>query len=88
MRAPLDATSPSNQATSAARLGVRSNIGADLDQLLESAAELGVRIRVCDMSMKLMGIRPGELIDYPVLELSGVANFLESCCEANTTLFI
>lgn len=61
---------------------------ADLDQLLKSAAELGVRIRVCDMSMKLMGIRPGELIDYPGLELSGVANFLESCCETNTTLFI
>ena len=61
---------------------------ADLDQLLTTAADLGVEIRVCDMSMQLMGIRREELIDYPKLEMCGVASFAESCCEANTTLFI
>lgn len=61
---------------------------ANLDQLLSIAADLGVQIRVCDMSMKLMGIRREELIDYPGLDMCGVASFAESCCESNTTLFI
>lgn len=61
---------------------------ADLDRLIATAAELGVTIRVCDMSMNLMGIKPDELIDYPKLEFCGVAQFAASCSEANTTLFI
>lgn len=61
---------------------------ASLDELIRTASELGVTIRVCDMSMRLMGIRQEELIDYPGLELCGVARFAEECCAANTTLFI
>ena len=61
---------------------------ADLDQLISMAADLGVKIRVCDMSMNLMGIHPEELIDYPGLEFCGAAQFAASCSDANTTLFI
>lgn len=61
---------------------------ADLDELIQTAAELGVTIRVCEMSMQLMGIRREELIDYPDIEYCGVASFVDEAASANTTLFI
>lgn len=61
---------------------------ADLDELIRVAADLGVSIRVCEMSMRLMGIRREELIDYPNLTFCGVANFVDDAAKANTTLFI
>ncbi|MBB3210476.1 peroxiredoxin family protein [Rhodopirellula rubra] len=61
---------------------------ANLDDLIATAAELGVSIRVCEMSMNLMGIRPEELIDYPGLEFCGVASFVDDCSSANTTLSV
>ena len=61
---------------------------ADLNDLIETAGELGVVIRVCEMSMQLMGIRREELIDYPSLEYCGVAKFVDEAASANTTLFI
>ncbi len=61
---------------------------ADLPELLAVAADLGVTIRVCEMSMKLMGICREELIEYPGLDFCGVAKFVEDSATANTTLFI
>ena len=61
---------------------------ADLPQLLETAAELGVVIQVCEMSMRLMGIHESELIDYPGLKFCGVAQLVDDAANANTTLFI
>lgn len=61
---------------------------ADLDQLIQTAAELGVTLRVCEMSMQLMGIRREELIDYPGLELCGIATFTDEVASSNSTLFI
>lgn len=61
---------------------------ADLDELIATAAELGVTIRVCEMSMRLMGIRREELIDYPELGFCGVASFVDDASASNTTLFI
>lgn len=61
---------------------------ADLDELLATAAELGVAISVCEMSMQLMGIRREELIEYPSLSYCGVASFVDDASKANTTLFI
>ena len=61
---------------------------ADLDELISTAADLGVKISVCEMSMKLMGIRREELIDYPELSYCGVATFADLAGRANTTLFI
>ena len=61
---------------------------ADLDELIATSADLGVKISVCEMSMKLMGIRREELIDYPELSYCGVATFADLAGRANTTLFI
>lgn len=61
---------------------------ADLDTLIASAAELGIRISVCDMSMRLMGIRREELIEYPHLTYCGATTFADAATQSNTTLFI
>lgn len=61
---------------------------ADLPQLIDLARDLGVEIQVCEMSMRLMGIREEELIDYPNVEYCGVATFMDEASRANTTLFI
>ncbi|MEZ6122662.1 MAG: DsrE/DsrF/DrsH-like family protein [Planctomycetaceae bacterium] len=61
---------------------------ASLDDLIATAADLGVQIRVCEMSMRLMGIQREELIDYPGLSYCGVASFADEASRANTTLFI
>ncbi|MCA9079011.1 MAG: DsrE/DsrF/DrsH-like family protein [Planctomycetaceae bacterium] len=61
---------------------------ADLNELISTAGELGVKLRVCEMSMQLMGIRREELIDYPNLDFCGVATFADMTAQANTTLFI
>jgi len=61
---------------------------ASLDQMVEMAAELGVKIYICEMSMSLMGFKAGELIDYPSLEYVGVATFLEQAKNSKVQLFI
>lgn len=61
---------------------------ADLESLIGTAADLGVKIQVCEMSMQLMGINRAELIDYPDLDFCGVATFVGQASQANTTLFI
>jgi peroxiredoxin family protein len=61
---------------------------AGCDELLEMAKESGVQIRVCDMSMDLMGIHRDELIDYPGLEQCGVATFMETALHSRVTLFV
>ena len=65
----------------------RKNV-ADLPELIETAADLGVQIRVCEMSLSLMGIRREELIDYPHMEFCGVAGMLDHAGDSNATLFI
>lgn len=60
----------------------------DLPTLVELAAQSGVEINICEMSMNLMGIRPEELIDYPNLKYCGVAGFLQAASASKTTLFI
>ena len=61
---------------------------ASLEQMLEMAAELGVRIFVCEMSMDLMGFKKEEMIDYPDLTYCGVAKFLEEAHNSKVQLFI
>ena len=61
---------------------------ASLEQMLEMASELGVRIFVCEMSMSLMGFKPEEMIDYPNLTYCGVAKFLEEAHNSKVQLFI
>jgi peroxiredoxin family protein len=59
-----------------------------LEELFKRAADNGVRISVCEMSMHLMGMTKEELIDYPDLKLAGVASFLQDAGTSKSTLFI
>jgi len=61
---------------------------ATLDQLIEMAGELGVRIFICEMSMDLMGFKREEMINYPSLTYCGVAKFLEEAVTSKIQLFI
>ncbi|MHB0994942.1 MAG: DsrE/DsrF/DrsH-like family protein [Elusimicrobiales bacterium] len=59
-----------------------------LEQLMKVAADSGVEIYVCQMSMDLMGYKMGEMIDYPSLKSAGVAKFLAEAGTSKSTLFI
>jgi peroxiredoxin family protein len=61
---------------------------ASLEELMQTAAEFGVRIFVCEMSMGLMGFKPEEMIDYPDLTYCGVATFLDEAADSRVQLFI
>jgi peroxiredoxin family protein len=61
---------------------------ASLEQMLEMAEELGVRIFVCEMSMDLMGFKREEMIDYQGITFCGVAKFLEEAKDSRIQLFI
>lgn len=61
---------------------------ASLEQMLEMAGELGVKIFVCEMSMDLMGFKREEMIAYPDLTYCGVAKFLEEAMHSKIQLFI
>ena len=61
---------------------------ASLEQMLELAEELEVKIYVCEMSMDLMGFKREEMIDYKDLTFCGVAKFLEEAIDSRVQLFI
>ena len=61
---------------------------ASLEQMIEMAWELGVKIYVCEMSMDLMGFKREEMISYPDMTYCGVAKFLEQAMESKIQLFI
>ena len=61
---------------------------ASLEQMMEMAAELGVRIFICEMSMDLMGFKREEIVAYPDLTYCGVAKFLEEAQNSRIQLFI
>jgi peroxiredoxin family protein len=61
---------------------------ASLEQMLEMAEELGVKLYVCEMSMDLMGFKRDEMIDYNDLTFCGVAKFLEEANNSRIQLFI
>lgn len=61
---------------------------ASLEQMLEMAEELGVKIYVCEMTMDLMGFKREEFIDYANLDFAGVATYLEEAQNSKVQLFI
>lgn len=65
----------------------RKNV-ASLEEMLQLAGELGVRIFICEMSMDLMGFKREEMIEYPNLSFCGVAKFLEEAKNSRVQLFI
>jgi len=61
---------------------------ASLNDMLQLADELGVRIFICEMSMDLMGFKREEMIDYSNLTYCGVAKFLEEANNSKVQLFL
>ena len=61
---------------------------ASLEEMLDLAEELGVRIYVCEMSMDLMGFKREEFIDYKEMGFAGVATFLQEAANSKVQLFI
>jgi len=59
-----------------------------LEQMFKEAADLGIEIIVCEMSMGLMGFQIGEMIDYPNLRLAGATTFVNDANESTMQLFI
>jgi peroxiredoxin family protein len=59
-----------------------------LEDLMRSAADFGVEIVICEMSMDLMGFAKTEMIDYPNITLGGVATFLQEAGQSKVSLFI
>jgi peroxiredoxin family protein len=67
---------------------MKKNNVASLEEMFKTAGELGVEINVCEMSMNLMGMKKEEFIDYPHLNICGVATFLADASESQSQLFI
>ncbi len=61
---------------------------ASLEDLIALAAELEVKVYICEMSMDLMGFKRVEMIDYPDMTFCGVAKFLEEANDSRVQLFI
>ncbi|GAT62680.1 DsrE/DsrF/DrsH-like family protein [Paludibacter jiangxiensis] len=61
---------------------------ASLEDLIATAAEFGVEICICEMSMNLMGFKKEEMIDYPNLSYVGVGTYLSDADESKIQLFI
>jgi peroxiredoxin family protein len=67
---------------------MKKNKVASMDELFSTAGELGVEISICEMSMNLMGFKKEEMIDYPHMNVCGVATFLADASESKVQLFI
>ena len=59
-----------------------------LDQMFKEAAEMGIEITICEMSMNLMGFKKEEMTDYPNLRYAGATTFVAEANESSTQLFI
>ncbi|MDP4281584.1 MAG: DsrE/DsrF/DrsH-like family protein [Bacteroidota bacterium] len=67
---------------------MKKNHVASLEEMFKTAGELGIVIHICEMSMNLMGFKREEMIDYPNLDVCGVATFLADAAESKIQLFI
>lgn len=59
---------------------------ASLEELMDIAKDLGVKIIACTMSMDAMGVGKDELADN--LEYGGVATYMADACRSKVTLFV
>jgi peroxiredoxin family protein len=59
-----------------------------LEDLMKTAAEFGVEIVICEMSMDLMGFSLEEMIDYPNVSLAGAAKYLQEAADSKVSLFL
>jgi NADPH-dependent 2,4-dienoyl-CoA reductase/sulfur reductase-like enzyme/peroxiredoxin family protein/rhodanese-related sulfurtransferase/TusA-related sulfurtransferase len=63
----------------------RKNI-ASLESMIETAAQSGVEMIACQMSMDVMGVKREELHDF--VKIGGVATYLEAASTSGINLFI
>lgn len=68
------------------RLIMRKKRIDSLESLMKQAADTGIEMIACTMSMDVMGVKKEELLDN--VTLGGVATYLERAEEANVNLFI
>jgi peroxiredoxin family protein len=61
---------------------------ASVEEMMALAAELGVKVYVCTMSMDLLGIKESEIMEYPDLQFCGVAKFLDTASPGKVTMFL
>lgn len=59
-----------------------------MEELLQEAAAKGVRIHICERSMKVMGIQRQELIDYPGLDFVDVDTFAQLMTKSRQCWFL
>ena len=65
---------------------MRDHAVTSMEEFVELARELGVRMVACDMSRELLGVRDDELMDG--LEFGGVASFMGDAARSKASLFI
>jgi len=61
---------------------------SSLEELIETAGDLGVNFKICEMSMDLLGMKAEEMINIPNLEYVGVSSFLNIASKGKVSLFI
>lgn len=59
---------------------------SSLEEMIEMAREMGVKMLACEMSREVMGIQDAELVKG--FESAGVASFLAESLRSRTNLFI
>jgi len=59
-----------------------------LPEMIKTAEELGIEIYVCEMSMEIMGMKRGEIIDYKGLQFAGAGKFLKEAAGTEINFFI
>jgi peroxiredoxin family protein len=59
-----------------------------LEELIAEAAEQGVRLHICSMTMDVMGMKPEEMIDYPGLDIVGVGQFIDMVSRSKQCWFL
>ena len=67
---------------------MKKNRVKSLEEMMDDAASLGIKINVCTMSMELMGISKEELIDYPYLKHVGVGSFVNMFLDSKQCWFM
>jgi peroxiredoxin family protein len=67
---------------------MRKNGVLSLDQMFKEAADMGIEITICEMSMNLMGFKKEEMIAYPNIRYAGATTFIADSAESSIQLFI
>lgn len=61
---------------------------ASLEDLMKQAADAGVRIHICTMTMDVMGMQKEEFIPYPHLDYVGVGQFVDMMSRSRNCFFL